>query len=33
VHPRAEIAMSVNINEGHATASKGMLDVILDILS
>ena len=33
VHPRAEIAMGVNINEGHATASKGMLDVILDILS
>lgn len=32
VHPRAEIALSVHISEGHATASKGMLDVILDQL-
>lgn len=30
VHPLAEIAMGVFINESHATASKGMLDVCLD---
>lgn len=33
VHPRAEIALGINIGEGHATASKGMLDVILDHLA
>lgn len=30
VHHLAEIAMGVFINESHATASKGMLDVCLD---
>ena len=33
VHPRAEIALRINIGEGHATASKGMLDVVLDHLA
>lgn len=33
VHPLAEIAQGINIGEGHATASKGMLDVILDHLT
>jgi hypothetical protein len=33
VHARAEIAMGIMIGEGHATASKGMLDVILDHLT
>jgi hypothetical protein len=33
VHPRLEIAMDITIAEGHATAAKGMLDVILDHLS
>lgn len=33
MRPRAEIAMGVNISEGHATASKGMLDVVLDHVS
>ncbi|MDA7878582.1 hypothetical protein N9B39_03420, partial [bacterium] len=32
VHPRVEIAMGVFVNEGHATASKGMLDVCLDAI-
>ena len=30
VHPRLEVRTGVFISEGHATASKGMLDVILD---
>jgi hypothetical protein len=32
VHPRLEIEMNITISEGHATASKGMLDVLLDHL-
>tara|TARA_R110002073_G_scaffold154858_6_gene310073 strand:- start:6981 stop:7748 length:768 start_codon:yes stop_codon:yes gene_type:complete len=33
VHPAVELAMGISISEGHATASKGMLDVTLDHLS
>jgi hypothetical protein len=33
VHPRLEIQMGINISEGHATAAKGMLDIILDHLT
>jgi hypothetical protein len=33
VHPRLEVKMGINISEGHATAAKGMLDVILDHLT
>jgi hypothetical protein len=32
VHPRVEVERGVAISEGHATASKGMLEVILDEL-
>jgi hypothetical protein len=32
VHQRLEIEMGITIGEGHATAAKGMLDVILDHL-
>ena len=28
-----EVQQGVSISEGHATASKGMLDVILDFLT
>ena len=31
-HPQVEIEKKIAIGEGHATASKGMLDVILDEL-
>ncbi|KKK92493.1 hypothetical protein LCGC14_2702370 [marine sediment metagenome] len=30
VHPRLEAEMGIEITEGHATASKGLLDVCLD---
>jgi hypothetical protein len=33
VHPRLEVQMGITIGEGHATTSKGMLDVILDYLT
>jgi hypothetical protein len=33
IHPRLEAKMGIRISEGHATASKGMLDIILDHLS
>ena len=33
VHPRLEARSGFLISEGHATASKGMLDVILDLLT
>ena len=33
VHPRLEVQMGIGISEAHATASKGMLDVILDHLT
>lgn len=33
VHPRKEVSMGVSISEGHATASKGMLDICLDELT
>jgi hypothetical protein len=33
VHPRLEVREGVRISEGHATASKGTLDVILDLLT
>lgn len=33
VHPRLEIEMGLGIGDGHATAAKGMLDLIVDHLS
>jgi hypothetical protein len=33
VHPRLEVKTGITISEGHATAAKGMLDVILDHLT
>lgn len=33
VHPRCELDMGLELSEGHATAAKGMLDVILDRLA
>ena len=33
VHPRAELALGNLVSEGHATTSKGMVDVILDYLA
>jgi hypothetical protein len=32
VHPRVEVQQGVSITEGHATAAKGMLEVVLDEL-
>lgn len=33
IHPTAELRMNSPISDGHATASKGMLDIVLDQLS